>query len=677
MKHPFFIGSLTLAVALPPSGATAQTAPAAPDSLHAQELGVSTVAVRRNGTTRAAGVFNAMKLHREELFRAACCNLGESFTTNPSVDVSYSDAATGAKQIKLLGLAGTYVQLLTENLPNLRGAAAPYALDYVPGPWIKSIQVSKGTASVKNGYEGITGQIDVEYLKPDEAAGATVNLYADTRSRFEANADASVPLSSKLSTEILTHYQNDGGHHDANGDGFLDLPRVRQYNVQNRWKWNNGRYLFHGGLGMLDERRTGGQIAHDAMTSAHPLFRTDVGARRYEAYMKHAWLRNAERGENIALMASAALHETDAAYGHKAYSVDEKSLYAQLLYETRLAPRHQLSVGGSVQHDFFGQHYRLLQQADAALTKADERETTAGAYAQYTFTLDRRFVFLAGLRVDRSSRYGAFLTPRWHIQYTPADFLTLRLSAGKGYRSAHALAEYHYLMASGRRLVIDDLPQEEAWNYGANAAFYLPLFGKTLLLNAEYYATRFRRQVVVDYDSDPAEIRLTGLAGRSYSHTFQVDATYPVLDGLSLTAAYRLQRVRTTYGGVLMEKPLTPRYKALLTASYKTPLGLWQFDATFQLSGGGRLPRAYTLADGSAAWERHFPSRGRLNVQVTRWFRRFSVYAGGENLTGARQQTLLYGADDPWGSRFEPTLVWGAVHGAMGYVGLRWNFLRN
>ena len=207
------------------------------DSLLTQELDGVTISVRRQGTLRLGGAENGVKIGREELFRAACCNLGESFTTNPSVDVSYSDAATGAKQIKLLGLSGTYVQMLAENLPDFRGLAVPYALDYVPGPWMQSIMVSKGASSVRNGYESITGQIDVEYLKPDDEEGVTLNLYGNTLSRLEANADANVHIDGHLSTELLAHYQDDYGHHVQNGDGFLDQPNLRQWNLQSGWKW--------------------------------------------------------------------------------------------------------------------------------------------------------------------------------------------------------------------------------------------------------------------------------------------------------------------------------------------------------------------------------------------------------------------------------------------------------
>ena len=289
-----------------------------------QSLNEVTVTSRRVGTSRISGAINGVRINREELFKAACCNLGESFMTNPSVDVNYSDAATGAKQIKLLGLSGTYVQMLTENLPNFRGAAAPYALDYVPGPWMNSILVSKGSSSVRNGYESITGQIDVEYLKPDNDQGIIVNFYGNTLSRFEDNVDANIHLNKQLSTELLLHYQDDYGHHDENEDGFLDQPNVQQWNLQNRWKWRGDRYIFHGGIGMVKEKRNGGQT-HHTISDSLPLYTIGIETDRYEGYMKHAFILNPDQGTNIALMGNMSIHQTEAQYGHKQYNVDQKS----------------------------------------------------------------------------------------------------------------------------------------------------------------------------------------------------------------------------------------------------------------------------------------------------------------------------------------------------------------
>ena len=629
-----------------------------------------TITSRRAGTRRMGGAVNGVIINREELFKAACCNLGESFTTNPSVDVNYSDAATGAKQIKLLGLSGTYVQMLTENLPNFRGAAAPYALDYVPGPWMKSIQVSKGSSSVRNGYESITGQIDVEYLKPDDDQGVTVNLFGNTMGRFEANTDANVHMNDRLSTEILAHYQNEWGHHDQNDDGFQDQPNVRQWNFQNRWKYKDNSYIFHGGLGIIKEKRDGGQTHHTTPDSHH-LFKIGVETDRYEGYMKHAFILDPEHGTNIALMGNVSLHQLDANYGEKLYGVNEKTAYAQLLFETNFTEQHNLSAGLSLNHDYLREEV-IVKSKKIATAK----ETTPGAYVQYTYNLDNKLTAMAGIRADHSNRYGTFFTPRFHVKFTPNEIVSLRLSAGKGYRTVHALAENNNLLASGRTLVIDNLELEAAWNYGFSNSWYIPLFGKTLKLNAEYYYTRFSHQAVIDYDSNPAIIHIANLDGKSYSNTVQVDATYPIVSGLELAAAWRLNDVKCTYGGELMEKPLTSRYKGLVTASYKTPLGLWQFDATLQFNGGGLMPTPYTLADGTPSWDSRFKAYEQVSVQITRWFRHFSIYIGGENLTGFRQKQPIINAADPWSSTFDPTMVWGPVQGAMFYAGIRVNFGR-
>ena len=623
---------------------------------------------RKPGTSRLAGAVNGIAMNKDELFKAACCNLGESFTTNPSVDVAYNDATTGARQIKLLGLSGTYVQMLTENLPNFRGAAIPYALGYVPGPWMKGIQVSKGSASVKNGYESITGQINVDYLQPEDEQQVEVNLFGDTKSRIEANADANVHLSDRWATEILLHHENIIKNHDDNGDGFYDMPGREQYNVQNRWVYKGKSYIFHGGLGALKEIRTSGQ--DEEHVHSDDIYRIKLHTNRYEGYMKHAFILNHEHGTNIAFMSSASMHQLNARYGNKLYDLNEKNLYGSLMFETNFYTQHNLSLGLSFNHDYLGQN-------EGQNKGQNEKETTPGAYAQYTYTLGTKLTAMAGVRFDHSSLYGNFFTPRFHVKYSPVDAISIRLSAGKGYRTVFGMAEYNYLLASGRNLNFSkSLKQEEAWNYGLSTAFYIPMFGKTLKLNAEYYYTDFRNQAVVDYDANKEFISIYNLIGKSYSHTFQIDASYPLLKGLEITAAYRLNDVKCTYdyGKTLKEKPLTSKYKALFTASYKTPLGLWQFDATVQLNGGGRNPEPYQLADGSRSWSPRFHSFEQVSAQVTRWFRHWSIYVGGENLTGFMQKTPIYGASNPWGSDFEPTLVWGPVEGRMFYAGVRVHF---
>lgn len=643
------------------------------------ELQEVSVVGRKLGLQKVrSSVANADLISADELCRAACCNLGESFVTNPSVDVNYSDAATGAKQIRLLGLSGTYVQMLTENIPNFRGASAAYGLGYVPGPWMNSIQVSKGTSSVKNGYEALTGQINLEYKKPqaEEADWVSANLFASTTNRYEANADASVKLTDKWSTMLLAHYENETKAHDSNGDGFADIPQVEQYNLFNRWAYMGDRYIFQAGIKFLNEDRAGGQVAHHGGAMADP-YRIDMQTDRYEAFVKQAYIFNKEHNTNLALITSGTLHQMDAVYGRKLYNVDQQNAYASLLFETEFTPQHALSTGLSLNYDRYDQQFRLTNEADGALTPQLDKETVSGGYVQYTYMPTEKLTLMAGLRGDYSSLYGFFMTPRANVRYAPNEYINVRASVGKGYRTNHVLAENNYLLASSRKVEIaKDLKQEEAWNYGVSVATYLPVFGKTLNLNAEYYYTDFVNQMVVDMESDPHTVAFTNLDGRSYSHVFQIEATYPFFDGFNLTAAWRMTDVKHEIGGKLYEKALTGKYKGLLTASYKTPLGKWQFDGTIQLNGGGRMPTPYTLPDGTSSWNERYNSYEQLSLQITRYFRRWSVYVGGENLTNFKQKNPIIGADNPWGNNFDASMIWGPMHGVKGYVGVRFNLAR-
>lgn len=643
-----------------------------PDSLEPfKEQHLQNVVVRAKRTVQSVqGAINGKNIYRDELFKAACCNLGESFVNNPSVDVNYSDATTGAKQIKLLGLSGTYVQMLTENLPNFRGAALPYGLSYVPGSWLSSIQVSKGNSSVKNGYEAMTGQINVEYLKPEDPQGLHFNLYGNTMSRFEANADGNIHIKGNkdFSTAILAHLENNWDKHDGNGDGFQDDPNVRQYNFQNRWYFKHNNYMLHAGISFLNENRSSGQVQHHETIPINNPFRIDIETNRYEAYIKNAFILDPQHGTNIALMGNFSFHKQNANYGLKQYDIYQKNAYGSLMFETNFTKEHNLSAGLSINHDYLNQYINIDVN-----NLGIKSETTAGAYAQYTYNLNNRLVAMAGVRIDNSNVFGVFVTPRFHIKWVPANFITLRASAGKGYRTAHALAENNFLLASGRQLVVDKLKQESAWNYGISAAWLIPVANKTFKINTEYYYTHFNQQAVVDYDSDPLKLFISNLNGRSYSHTMQIDASFSPIRNLDLTVAYRYNLVKTTYGGQLLTKPLQSRYKALFATSYKTNLELWQFDLTLALNGGGRLPNPYITTNGDLSWNTNYKAYAQLSAQITRYFRFGSVYIGGENLTAYRQKNPIIGFENPWDNHFEPTLVYAPTRGAMVYIGTRIN----
>ncbi|MCH5228753.1 MAG: TonB-dependent receptor [Muribaculaceae bacterium] len=640
------------------------------DSIEWSELEDFVLVKKKAGTTKLSGPEIGFRINQTELFRAACCNLGESFTTNPSVDVSYNDASTGSKQIKLLGLSGNYVQLLTETMPNFRGAARPFALRYVPGPWMKSISVSKGSSTVKNGFESMSGQIDVEYLKPQDPEGLVLNAYFDSNVKLEANADANFHVSPTLNTEVLGHFEDRFYNHDANHDGFTDMPDIRQFNFQNRWNLFTPSYIMHAGIGLINEKSLAGQLESHHVNE--DLYKITMKTQRYEAYMKHAFIIDKEKNSNIAWMTNGSYHYLDALYGLRGYDVKEWNAYSQLMFETDFNEQNNFSSGISYNYDFLGQNV-LSDPSIISPNKIHDRENTFGAYLQYTWKLQEKLTLMGGIRADWSSLYKWFVTPRFNIRYTPIQFLNIRASVGKGYRTVFPWAEYNYLLASSRALVVENLNQEASWNYGFNVDYTIPINAESIKLSAEYYYTHFDRQVIVDYET-PYILTIGNLKGKSFSHTFQVEINYESSFGLSATAAWRLNDVKTTYQGKLLEKPLTSKWKGLFTVSYSTPMDIWQFDLTLQLNGKGRMPAPYLMENGEWSWDKNFPTYPILNFQATRWFRHFSIYVGAENITNYRQKNPIIGSADPWGPDFDSTLVWGPIDGIMVYAGVRFNF---
>lgn len=613
-----------------------------------------------------------------ELFRAACCNLGESFTTNPSVDVSYNDAATGARQIKLLGLAGTYVQMLTENIPNFRGSALPYGLGYIAGPWIQSIQVSKGASSVKNGYESISGQINIEIKKPQAPQEVMANGYADLNGKLEVNANANQWITKELSTALLVHGEKSTADHDSNHDSFMDMPRVDQVAVMNRWAYVSRNYIGQAGVKFLAEKRRSGQSEHHRnMMSELPLYQINISTVRWEAFAKNAYIFDHANNGNVALILSGSNNNQHSHYGGKLYHVAQGNLYAQLMFERNFTKRHELSVGLSCNYDRYSQQLRLSHDASVEPWAWKQHETVAGAYAQYTFNADSKLLLMGGVRYDYSTDYGSMFTPRLHARWNISDALTWNVSAGRGYRAPHIMAENAFLLASSRALIFDpDVRQEEAWNFGTGLGYTVYVANKPLKLEGEYYYTHFTHQLLVDMDSNPHAVYFRDLNGRSYSHTVQVEATYPLIQDMSITAAYRFTDVKVDYGQGLVQKPLTSRHKGLVTVGYAPMMGLWQFDVTCSVTGGGRMPSPYRMADGGLSWEPEYKAYPQLSAQVTRNFRHWAVYVGGENLTNYRQQRPVIGGENPWGTGFDATMVYAPLHGANVYVGFRYTWNR-
>jgi outer membrane receptor for ferrienterochelin and colicin len=617
-----------------------------------------------------------VKITAAELCKAACCNLSESFVTNPSVDVNYADAATGAKQIQLLGLAGSYVQILTENIPSMYGLGAAYGLSYVPGPWMESIQVSKGTSSVRNGNESITGQINVEYKKPATSEIVFVNGFVSDAGKIETNANASVRLNDYWSTMILGHGETQSGASDHNHDGFRDEPDVRQYSFMNRWDYLSNNLTFRAGIKYMQEERIGGEFDYDRNDNNtwDSGYGINIGTERAEAFTKLGGVFGASGNMSLGWIQSMTFHDMKSWLGFNNYDATQRSYYTNLLYQYFPADKHTVDAGVSYRYDHYDElqaTYRPLPGQTVASLDAETVESVPGVFLQYTYTDSAKMTLLAGVRYDFYRNHGAQFTPRIHLRYEILPNMTLRASAGKGYRTVHVLAENMYFLASSREMIIDgDLDIEEAWNAGINLTGYIPLGGRELRLTGEAYRTSFVKQIVTDFDTDVDRVLFYNLDGRSWSNVFQLEAQIQPLTGLDITAAWRWNDVWQTIGGELREKPLASRYKGLLTASYTTRMRKWQVDYTLQYNGPGRIPS--TMAN-PEPYRRHdsFSAYPVMNAQVTKYFRKWSVYIGAENITGSRQHDALIAPEDPFGPYFDGAMIWGPVHGRKLYAGFR------
>lgn len=635
-------------------------------------LEIEEVTVIKKDRGTYLSVINPIQTERiggTELLKAACCNLAESFETNPSIDVSYSDAVTGAKQIRLLGLEGTYSLLQVENMPNLRGLATTFGLTYIPGPWMESIQVSKGAASVLNGYDAIAGQINAELKKPDSEEKIFLNVYRNAHGRMEFNGNGNIRLKNeKWSTGLFAHVSNLSNKTDDNNDGFMDEPLSHQLQFGNRWKYVGGNgHMAQAGFNILNEDRLGGQMGFEREMdpSVSNPYGINIKTNRIDGFFKTGYVFPTGRTA-LAWLSNVSHHKTNSFYGLNDYDADETRFYANAVITRDLDKdgKHTLNTGASFVYDDFNE---MLYGQDISRT-----ETVPGLFAEYTLKPNGNFTLMTGARVDFHNLFGTFFTPRAHLRYKIGEHVTLRGSAGKGFRTANVLAENTYLLANARPLQWQsDAMQEKAWNYGLALVQTYSLLGRELQINTEFYRTDFETQLVVDKETSADHIFLTSLEGTSYANSFQLDLRWQPIERLDMLLAYRINDVKQSIGGELKQKPLTSKYKGLINFNYTTNLKKWMFDYTVQFNGGGRIPH-YPM-EGMQVAEDTFSPYTIMNGQVSKFFRYWSIYLGSENLSNFKQKNPIAGAANPFGSEFDATNVWGPTIGRKIYVGVRFS----
>lgn len=628
---------------------------------------------------------NVFTVNSEELLKAACCNLAESFETNPSIDVNFSDALTGTRQIQMLGLKSPYLLISQENIPSIRGAAQVFGLTFTPGTWVESIQITKGAGSVTNGFESISGQINAELVKPFTDKKFFVNAYGSLGGRLELNTHFNQKVSDKWKTGVYIHGNYRGEKFDRNDDGFLDFPLVNQINVMNRWQYINAEkgWVSFINLRFMDDSKQTGQVDYDpsihrlspsAVLSGGEIWGSEIDTQRLDASLKLGYVFPELPFQSFGFQLAYSNHQQDSYFGQRIYDIEHQSVYSNLLFNSIIGDtRNKFTTGITFTHDNYGE---LVE-----FTPFRRVENSFGGFFEYAYDNVDDFSLTAGIRVDTHNLLGTFATPRLHLRYVPWEKATLRVSVGQGRKSANIFAENQQLFSSARQINIQQaggniygLDPEVAWNYGISLLQGFRLFEEKGNITFDFYRTHFQNQVVADWEN-PQEISFYNLDGESFANSFQVEVNYGLLKNLDVRLAYKYYDIQIDYDSGRLSKPLIPDHRFFANLGYNTELtsegAQWKFDVTYNWLGEQRLPDTstnpvqYQLGDRAESFN-------LMNAQITRVFsKKFELYVGAENLTNTRQKNPILESDDPFGNNFDSTIVYAPIFGRMFYSGLR------
>ena len=645
------------------------------------------------------------------LCKMACCNLAESFENSASVTVGYSDAVTGARQIRLLGLSGVYTQMLDETRPVMRGLASPFGLSYVPGQWLESIQIAKGSSSVINGVECMTGQINMEHRKPTDEKPLFLNAAIMSDSKVDFNIASSLQMGYNWSTVLLGHVSGNHKMHDMDQDGFMDDPKMLQFNLSNRWLYmaDNGVQVRFG-VRAIQDSRLGGQMLTDAdgkeVTYDYKSYifnpkqkpadmvnpwGSDIRNRSLNGYLKVGVPLNEENSQNIALVADYNYQEMDSHFGATDYVAGQHSAFANLLYQNVISDSHKFTVGLNGTFDRYDEVFMRKIWFEGRENMAGNNVpyvtdlANAGVFGEYTYSHGDALSVIAGLRGDwfnhvSDGKSKFRVSPRVTLRYMPIDEIVIRANGGRGLRYSTPLVDNIGVFSTGKRFdgAYNEHILEDAWTFGGNITYYLP-FGvsSNTYLSVDYFRTQFDQQMVVDYERYANQISFYALDGnRSFTDNIQLDFSVDPIERFNITVTARYTNARIELAGRgLVEKPMTSRFKGVLNLQYATNLNKWIFDFTASLNGSCRV-YDFMLnlkdSDGNLLYkDGRTPVYPMLYAQITRRFKGWDVYAGAENLTNFRQKDAIIGADNPRQASFDASCIWGPLMGIKLHAGFR------
>ena len=616
---------------------------------------------------------NITNVSSDELLKAACCNISESFETNPSIDVNYSNAVTGVKQVKMLGLESPYLLITEENIPMIRGASQVYGLSFIPGTWVESMQITKGSGSVVNGFESISGQINVELKKPYSDSPFFVNVYSNNMGRNEINIHGNKIINDKLSTGLYLHANKNSSINDKNNDGFLDNPTSDAFNFFNRWQYINtekGLVSFLGVRFMKDEKIIG-ENTQDMVFIRDP-WRGEINTNRFDSNFKFGYVNPSIPYQSIGFQMAYSNHDQDSFFGIRNYNINQSSFYSSLIYNTILGSTlNKIKFGFNYSYDNFDE---VVDKQNIFYSRIDK---SFGGFFEYSYDSMDAVSLVAGIRYDVHNNLGDFFTPRLHMRYQPFEKSVMRFSVGTGRKSSNIFSENQNIFATGRDIQILNksgkfygLDSEKAINYGFSFRQGFFINNREGDITFDYYVTDFKNQVVVDWETQ-GELSFYNLNGKSFAKSLQIDFEYQISDNVLIKSTFKNFDVKKQYVSGFKQNPLTPKNRFFTNIEASTNErengSKWKFDLTYNWIGTQRLTSHTELVD----FDGYSPSYSLLNSQITREFsNKLEVYIGGENIGGYTQSNPIIGGD-PFGADFDTSLIYAPIHGALFYLGLR------
>jgi len=639
-----------------------------------------------------------IRVSSDELLKAACCNLSESFETNPAIDVNFADAVTGTKQIKMLGLTSPFILITAENIPVVRGAAQSLGLSYVPGTWVESMQITKGAGSVTNGYESIAGQINVELQKPVSDQPFYFNAFLAGNGRQEFNTHLNTSVSDKWHTGIYLHGNQRQRSVDRNKDGFLDTPLAEQINVLNRWQYIDSE---RGLVSFINAR-----VLRDHKISGQSTFRADLAPQSQNAWgstivtdradfsAKLGYVNPDITWQTAGIQGAWSLHNQKSSFGLRPYDIKHQSAYLTFLYNSIIGDtRHKIKLGLNGTFDHYTERisFDALGANEALFNRT---ECGIGLFTEYAFNDMEKLGVTLGLRVDQHNLLGLFFTPRLHLKYQILPETSLRGSIGRGKRIPNIFSEHMNIFTTGRKIIIEtgsDNPEnsfeespgnfyglqpEIAWNYGFSLQQKISVGPRKMTLGFDYYRTDFERQVVVDWEQ-VGLVRFYNNLGSSWAQSYQFDLSYRPWDLFDMQLAYKYYDLSTAFDSGDKRSILTPEHRVFANLAYELagsrPNHPLKFDFTFNWLGNQRLPE---LPQSAVLYGQPLtPTVTTLSGQITKqWGTHFDLYFGIENIGDLRQDQPIISGDQPFDSDFDSSMVYGPIFGRMWYTGIRYKF---